>query len=139
MAVLRDGESREVKDEEEILQRVYNYYRELYAQPAVAPTEKQKLEEVLTLLDNQVSEADNLQLLEPPNADELGEAVKKLLSDKAPGEDGLPAEVLRELWGEVGPYCLKFIQNVWQTKNLGKRNTGAIIKLLPKNDRKEDL
>ncbi|KAL2635505.1 hypothetical protein R1flu_006984 [Riccia fluitans] len=139
MTVLRDAENREVTDAEMILNIVHKYYTDLYTQPAVSAEERQEQEEVLGLLEQRVTTEDNHGLLEVPGADELHEVVKKLPRDKSPGEDGLPAEVLREIWPEVGSYCLEFIQEVWRSKRLGNFNTGAVIKLLPKNDKKEDI
>ncbi|KAL2613507.1 hypothetical protein R1flu_025199 [Riccia fluitans] len=65
--------------------------------------------------------------------------MKSLLLGKSPGEDGLSVEVLWELWEEIGPYCLQFIHEAWHNKQIGNFNTGAIIKLLPKNEKKEEL
>ncbi|KAL2652196.1 hypothetical protein R1flu_020324 [Riccia fluitans] len=139
LTVLRDAENREVTDAETILNIVHKYYTDLYTQPAVSAEERQEQEEVLGLLEQRVTTEDNHGLLEVPGADKLHEVVKKLPLDKSPGEDGLPAEVLREMWPEVGSYCLEFIQEVWRNKRLGNFNTGAVIKLLPKNDKKEDI
>ncbi|KAL2650282.1 hypothetical protein R1flu_018410 [Riccia fluitans] len=49
-------------------------------------------------------------LIALPSSEELNEAVKELPVNKAPEEDGLIAEVLHELWEEVGPGCLRFVQ-----------------------------
>ncbi|KAL2630119.1 hypothetical protein R1flu_014805 [Riccia fluitans] len=136
MSILRDEEDREVRDEELILEQVYKYYTELYTQPTVSAAEKHEQDKVLTLIDQLVSEEENLQLTALPGAEELRNMVKDLPSDKSPGEDGLLAEVLHELWDEISPCCLKFIQEPWHSKRIGKYNTRAII---PKNEKKDDL
>ncbi|KAL2651270.1 hypothetical protein R1flu_019398 [Riccia fluitans] len=86
--------------------------------PATARTCKnlETQDRTLTLLDRLVSEEDNKRLAEVPGAEELKELVRDLPSDKSPGEDGLSAEVLRELWDEISPGCLQFIQEVWHSK-----------------------
>ncbi|KAL2633731.1 hypothetical protein R1flu_005210 [Riccia fluitans] len=86
-----------------------------------------------------MSEEDNLRLVEVLGLTELNDMMKNLPLDKSLSEDGLPVEVLRELWDEIIPYCLKFIQEAWHSKRLSKFNTGAIIKLIPKNEKKEVL
>ncbi|KAL2622829.1 hypothetical protein R1flu_003034 [Riccia fluitans] len=65
MSILRDGENREVRDEDLILQQL-------------------------------VSDEDNSLLMTIPDDAELDEIVKALPLEKAPGEDGLPVEVLRQ-------------------------------------------
>ncbi|KAL2632691.1 hypothetical protein R1flu_004170 [Riccia fluitans] len=139
MSCLWDEEGTLVQDKELILQRVHKYYKELYSQPAITLAEQREQDRTLNLIDQRVSEEDNARLMALPGADELKDAVKELPANKAPGEDGLTAEVLHEMWEEVSPGCLKFVQEVWQNKRIGQCNFEAIIKLIPKNDKKEEL
>ncbi|KAL2653641.1 hypothetical protein R1flu_021769 [Riccia fluitans] len=60
MTYLWDEEDREIRDEEKILEYVYKYYAELYAQPAIFQADKREQENTLTLVDQLVSEEDNL-------------------------------------------------------------------------------
>ncbi|KAL2620052.1 hypothetical protein R1flu_000257 [Riccia fluitans] len=94
---------------------------------------------MLTLVDQFVSEEDNIRLMEMSGLVELNDTMKRLPLGKSPGEDGLPVEVLRELWDDISPYCLKLIQEAWHYKQLIKFNTRAIIKLIPKIEKKEML
>ncbi|KAL2642800.1 hypothetical protein R1flu_010387 [Riccia fluitans] len=110
MAVLLDEEGREINDEDSILERVYKYYANLYSQPNLSYADCREQEKVLTMVDHRVSEEANRRLLETPGVDELTEAIKNLPLDKAPGEDRLPAEILRDLWKEISAGCLQFIQ-----------------------------
>ncbi|KAL2633064.1 hypothetical protein R1flu_004543 [Riccia fluitans] len=75
--------------------------------------------------------------MEVPGVVELKDMMKSLPLDKSLSEDGLPVEVLRELWDDIIPYYLIFIQEAWHNKRLSKFNTGTIIKLIPKNEKKE--
>ncbi|KAL2608173.1 hypothetical protein R1flu_026746 [Riccia fluitans] len=120
MTMLRDKEGREVWNEEDILSQVYKYYTELYTQPIVSSAERQEQNKVLTLIEHHVSDEDNFKLMELPGSEELSEADQALPLQKSPGEDGLPVKVLRELWDEIGPCCLKFVQEAWHTKRIGK-------------------
>ncbi|KAL2607687.1 hypothetical protein R1flu_026260 [Riccia fluitans] len=139
MTILRDEENREIRDEESILECVYRYYTELYTQPKISSVESQEQVKALTLIDHRVSKEDNLQLMEVPGVEELRDTVKNLPLDESLGEYGLPAEVLRELWEVISTCCLEFIQEAWHSKQIGKYNIGAIIKLNPKNEKREDL
>ncbi|KAL2641305.1 hypothetical protein R1flu_008892 [Riccia fluitans] len=125
MAVLQDGENREIRDKENILEQVNKYYKELHAQPAVSEAEKCEQREVLTLVDQLVSEEDNRRLMAIPEAEEINETIKALPSSKAPGEDGLPAEVLKELWEEIGENYINFIQEAWRSKRISQYNSGC--------------
>ncbi|KAL2622713.1 hypothetical protein R1flu_002918 [Riccia fluitans] len=91
------------------------------------------------LIDPLITKNDNKKLSELPGADELWQIVKDLPSNKSPGEDGIPVEVLQALWDVVGEGCLAFVREAWTTKRIGRYNAGAIIKLIPKNERKETL
>ncbi|KAL2652227.1 hypothetical protein R1flu_020355 [Riccia fluitans] len=51
MEILRDEEDREIRIKEIILDYVYNYYAELYTQPAVSAEHQQEQEETLNLID----------------------------------------------------------------------------------------
>ncbi|KAL2613607.1 hypothetical protein R1flu_025299 [Riccia fluitans] len=139
MTALLDDEGREINDENLILGRIHKYYADLYSQPALTLEDCKEQERTLTILDRRVSEETNHKLLETPGVEELNEAVKKLPLDKALGEDGLPAEILRDLWEEINIGCLQFIHEVWKNKRIGRFNAGAVIKLLPKNENKEHL
>ncbi|KAL2649851.1 hypothetical protein R1flu_017979 [Riccia fluitans] len=121
MTYLRDEVDREIRDEEKILEYVYRYYVELYAQPKISQEDKREQENTLTLVDQLVSEEDNLRLMEVPGAIELSDTMKRLPLGKSPGEDALPVEVLRELWDDICPCCLKFIQETWHNKRLSKK------------------
>ncbi|KAL2612920.1 hypothetical protein R1flu_024612 [Riccia fluitans] len=134
-----DEEDREIRDEETILEYVHKYYAELYAQPTVSSADKHEQEDILTLIDQLVSEEENIRLLEVPGVPELRDTVKSLPLDKSPKEDGLPAEVLRELRNDISSCCLELIKEVWHNKRIGKFKAGAIIKLIPKNEKKEAL
>ncbi|KAL2608455.1 hypothetical protein R1flu_027028 [Riccia fluitans] len=123
MAILRDGENREIRNEELILEQVNKYYTELYAQPAVIEAEKHEQREVLTLVDQLILEEDYCRLMAIPEVEEINETVKALPSEKAPGEDGLPAEVLHELWEDIDEHYINFVQEAWRSRRIGQYNS----------------
>ncbi|KAL3675639.1 hypothetical protein R1sor_025587 [Riccia sorocarpa] len=80
-----------------------------------------------------------LELAAPPSSKEITELVEALPTNKAPGEDGLTAEVLRESWQWTGDKCVRFIQEIWSHHNLPENNKTAVVKLLPKNSERRQL
>ncbi|KAL2611481.1 hypothetical protein R1flu_023173 [Riccia fluitans] len=139
MPFLKVEGDRQITEEDEILEYVHKYYSALYTQPSISLDEKREQERTLSLVDQLVSEEDNRCLMETPGAEELEHTVKNLPSGKSPRKDRISAEVLKELWEEIGPCCLRFIQEAWISKRIGVSNTRAVIKLLPKNEKKEEL
>ncbi|KAL2652687.1 hypothetical protein R1flu_020815 [Riccia fluitans] len=139
MMLLRDKDGQEITKESEILDYVYSFYTDLYSQPPVPLAESREQENAPSLIGQLVTAEENRHLREAPGPEELKDTVKNLPLEKSPGEDGLPIEVLRELWEETGTGCLHFVQEAWKNKRIGKYNSGAVIKLIPNNSRKEDL
>ncbi|KAL2652552.1 hypothetical protein R1flu_020680 [Riccia fluitans] len=120
MTTLLDDEGREVKEENKILNRIHSYYRNLCAQPATPLAEVREQTAALGLVDCCVTEEDNNRLMKIPGAVEVKGTVKNLPLGKSPGEDGLPVEVLHELWEETGEGCLQFIQEAWKSKRISR-------------------
>ncbi|KAL2609558.1 hypothetical protein R1flu_028131 [Riccia fluitans] len=110
MEMLRDLDDRELTEESAILDFVHHYYADLYAQTAESVAEIREQDRALNFVHQRVTEEENRCLTEAPGAEELRKTVKSLPLEKSPGEDGLPVEVLRELWDEVSMGCLQFIQ-----------------------------
>ncbi|KAL2649475.1 hypothetical protein R1flu_017603 [Riccia fluitans] len=119
MEILIDDEGRELRDEDAILEQVQSYYKALYTQPRITVADMQEQRRALSLIDPLITKNDNKKLSELPGADELWQIVKDLPSDKSPGEDGIPVEVLRALWDVVGEGCLAFVREAWTTKRIG--------------------
>ncbi|KAL2649884.1 hypothetical protein R1flu_018012 [Riccia fluitans] len=139
MSSLQTNGGTVIKNEDLILNQVLKFYTTLYAQPTLTQEEIQEQGKALTLLKWLVFEEDNRLLMALPDEAEVSKAVSDLPSNKAPDEDGLTAEVLREMWSEVGAGCLHFVQEVWRSKRLGKLNSGAIVKLILKSEEKAKL
>ncbi|KAL2609309.1 hypothetical protein R1flu_027882 [Riccia fluitans] len=118
--MLWDDDGHEIKQEEEILNRVHKFYAELYTQPTIMLAEAREQTRALSFVDQCVTEEDNRSLVKIPEADEIQEVIKSLPQGKVPGEDGLPVEVLRELWEEMSVGCLAFVQEAWKTKRFTK-------------------
>ncbi|KAL3694669.1 hypothetical protein R1sor_008320 [Riccia sorocarpa] len=72
-----------------------------------------------------------------PEEEEIKTVVFSMKSNKAPGGDGLTAEVVRHCWDFVGASCVKMVKAVWVKRRLLKADMQGIIKLIHKGgDRK---
>lgn len=72
----------------------------------------------------------NIDYQEPPTLNEVRAAIRKLKNNKAPGSDGLPAELFR--WGgeELLNYLKKLIERIWnEGKMPDEWNRGLICPL----------
>ncbi|KAL3677456.1 hypothetical protein R1sor_027404 [Riccia sorocarpa] len=94
---------------------------------------------VLHGITKKVSLEANRKLEQMSTEEELEECVRNLAGDKAPGLDGVSADVLRELWGEVKPLCLEMLQKVWEDEQLTAFAKKGVIKLILKNEERSQL
>jgi len=78
---------------------------------------------VLNLIPNW---AVNMDLIQPPNVDEVRRAVNQMASSKAPGVDGLPADVFKA--GSQNLTMLTHLfQNIWNKRSVPQEFRDALI------------
>ncbi|KAL3679387.1 hypothetical protein R1sor_022343 [Riccia sorocarpa] len=133
LTALQEEDGSLIEDEEQIRVKVRAFYQNLYLQPEVTHGEREDREQVLQLVDRYASESENLTLSCTPNSKEVRETLDLMARGKAPGEDGVTIEVLKETWEWTETPCVTYIQAVWENVRMGKNNGTAIVKLLPKN------
>ncbi|XP_065356057.1 uncharacterized protein LOC135950441 [Calliphora vicina] len=74
-------------------------------------------------------------LTDPPSIEEITSAVRKLKRNKAPGEDGIPPELLQANPGIAAEIIHPYICDAWLNEQLPNTWTkGEIVKLPKKND-----
>lgn len=74
--------------------------------------------------------------IEHPGIEEIADTIIKLKRNKAPGEDGIPPELLQSNPMVAAEIIYPFIYEAWSTERFPDKWTkGAIIKLHKKNDR----
>ncbi|KAL3690555.1 hypothetical protein R1sor_016864 [Riccia sorocarpa] len=129
---LEDGTVLE--DRAGILQEIGSFYRKLYMEEGDPPGAVEERARVLSLITKQVKQEDNLRIETTPTVQELEDCVKHLAKDKAPGLDGVSADVLRELWDEAKDLCLEMLETFWATEQLTTSAKKGVIKIIPKND-----
>ncbi|KAI8495103.1 hypothetical protein Bbelb_270890 [Branchiostoma belcheri] len=123
-APLKTKEGEAITDKTKQLDRWVEHYSELYSKEIA---EKPRLEEVLPAYP-ELAELDAM-----PEESELLEALSALPSGKAPGQDGIPAEVLKENREVILPYLYELLRQCWEEGKVPNEMCNAKIVTLYKN------
>ncbi|CAM6082561.1 unnamed protein product [Calypogeia fissa] len=87
---------------------------------------------LLSGVRHQLTPAERRFLEEPPSASEVKEVLDMLPNDKAPGMDGLTAEVFRACWDFMHMDLLLMVLDFWHTSSISHTIKEGILKLIPK-------
>jgi hypothetical protein len=101
------------------------------ADPTVRNNQEMQ-DEALDLLTDQVSSEANELLDVKPIEEEILGVIRAMKKEKAPGIDGVTAEMLVGCWDFLGGDCCAIVHEFWQKKRISKQMLSAIIKLIPK-------
>ncbi|KAL3701937.1 hypothetical protein R1sor_019959 [Riccia sorocarpa] len=127
----REDRSR-IETREEILEELHRFYVLLYKQESVAEETEDKRRMELTRLEDKVSEEQNNVLIRIPTVDEIHWTVRRLKNEKAPGADGMTAEMVKEIWDNSKQDVIDFVLTFWNTDTMSWKQLSGIIKLIPK-------
>lgn len=116
-----------------ILLEAGRYYENLYR---AEPRSTQQAAARATMMGNvrrRLSAAEQAMLSEVPSLQEIEEIVMLLPHNKAPGPDGVSAEVMHSLWPilKMGYYAM--VKKFWETKVLASSTQEGAVKLIPKS------
>ncbi|KAL3698736.1 hypothetical protein R1sor_012812 [Riccia sorocarpa] len=128
-----------ITSERGVMQEIGRFYADLYEQPEVSTGEELAREQVLSYGDTKVSSQQNEALAAVPEMEELEKIVKGLPEEKAPGLDGVTAEVLTRCWSFMKIDCLAMLVSFWEDGVLTLCDSKGVIKLLPKNAERQRL
>ncbi|KAL3678987.1 hypothetical protein R1sor_021943 [Riccia sorocarpa] len=92
---IRTPEGTRITSERQIAQHIHQSYADLFAYSPSLVEHRTQRAEVLRLISKKVSPSQNERLVRRPIPEEIKELVWGLAKEKAPGHDGLTAEVLR--------------------------------------------
>ncbi|BHF61543.1 hypothetical protein SprV_0100451800 [Sparganum proliferum] len=72
----------------------------------------------------------------PPSEGEVADAIRKLRNNKAPGEDGMPAEVYKSCVGTLAPWLHEMIEGAWRDEVVPDDwGLGILVPILKKGDK----
>ncbi|GFR81442.1 LINE-1 reverse transcriptase homolog [Elysia marginata] len=88
-----------IKDPHEILEEIRKYYEHLYAKDAAVEKVQDRLDDFLVGITHNVLTEEDKHLCDAEiNLNEMGEALKQLNDNSAPGSDGLTADFYKVFW-----------------------------------------
>ncbi|KAL2641260.1 hypothetical protein R1flu_008847 [Riccia fluitans] len=102
-----DGEV--VTKNEGILDLIHLFYQSLFSAEPESVEKARARGEVVGLLDRELSEMDRNRMSAIPDRDEIEKVVFGMARYKAPGQDGLTMEVVKECWKFVGEECVMMV------------------------------
>ena len=102
---LKTEDNEPIENQAEQLKRWVEHYSKLYAQDL---PEHSGMEAILP------SFGVYAELDEELTEEELSEAINALLNGRAPGEDGIPAEIVKEDKDDLLPQLYAFLLQCWQ-------------------------
>ncbi|KAL3689108.1 hypothetical protein R1sor_015417 [Riccia sorocarpa] len=97
-------------DTEEILQEIHSFYQILYTAEEESEEWSQAHDEVIGLVSKSIPEDASIQVAKMPDRAEIERVVFNMKSGKAPGQDGLTANMVKCCWEFVRDCCIKLVQ-----------------------------
>nr|VZI14697.1 unnamed protein product [Spirometra erinaceieuropaei] len=74
---------------------------------------------------------------DPPSEVEVADAIRKLCNNKAPGEDGIPAEIFKSCVDTLAPWLHELIERAWRNEVFpADWGLGIIVPILKKGDKR---
>ncbi|KAL3691828.1 hypothetical protein R1sor_005479 [Riccia sorocarpa] len=125
-----------ITEEETVRTHVLETYEDLYTEVEDTWEQRDLREEKMQLIDKKLTAEQNRVIAAALTDELIEEVVRSLPSDKAPGIDGVTAEVLVAGWSFMRSDCLAMVKRVWSTGNLLQKDNRGVIKLIPKNSDK---
>ncbi|KAL3696995.1 hypothetical protein R1sor_011071 [Riccia sorocarpa] len=141
MVKLERDDGSVITGKDEILQETQRFYQSLFSEEDRESAEDPEAlaRECLGLIRRRLNPGQSKKLEEPPDMAEVDHIVKILPSEKAPGLDGVTAEVIREYWELIRSDCLELMLAFWQDGRLTSNMKKGAIKLIPKSEEKSKL
>ncbi|KAL3698479.1 hypothetical protein R1sor_012555 [Riccia sorocarpa] len=115
---LEDNSGDIMTEREAILSEIHEFYQVLYTAEEGSEERSQAQEEVVGLINRSLSDADSQRMSAVPDSQEIELVVFRMARSKAPGIDGLTAEMVRDCWDFVGEDCVRLVHTVWAKKKI---------------------
>ena len=127
------NENGEITTDNTEIQRIRDYYQQLYANKMDNLEEMDKFLEKYNFPKLNQEEIENLN--RPITSMEIETVIRNLPENKNPGPDGLTAELYQKFREELTPILLKLFQKIVEEGKLPNSFYEATITLIPKPDK----
>ncbi|KAL2644276.1 hypothetical protein R1flu_011863 [Riccia fluitans] len=108
---LENSDGEVVMEDEGILESIYLFYQDLFSAEPDSVEKVHARGDVVGLLDRELSEIDRNHMSAIPDRDEIERVMFWMARYKAPGQDGLTVDVVKECWEFVGEECVMMKAN----------------------------
>jgi len=129
-------EGKATKDYVEILERVQEFYEELYKRGGV---DEKSIDDVLESVENVLSKEDGDWCDREIEEAEVIEAIEGLRSGKSPGSDGIGIEWYKVYKEEVAPILVEVFRGIERTGIVQNRMVEGVIALVHKKGNRLDI
>ena len=136
MASIRTADGRILDDQQEILEEVRDFYRQLYEEE---PIEEHTLDEMLLRIKTKVLPEARITCETPVSLKNLADAVKCLPNGKSPGLDGLTGEFYKTFWHIIGEDLLDTWNFCTERGEMTDSQRQAVISCLYKKGDRDDI
>ena len=134
---LQDPDNGEVLTDHKDMERIItNFYSDLYSEHDLDETAQQK---ILSASHRRLDSDQVAAMAQAVTFEELECAVRKMACGKVPGSDGLPAELYKVFWPEIGPSFHRVVQACSQLDVVPASWETAVVSLLFKKGARTDI
>ena len=126
-------DGKDIEDQQDILAEQAKFYENLYS------TEKNISFSIKNNSDIVINDTQKVLLDSEITVDECKEALFSFADEKAPGSDGLTAELYKKLWPELADIIMELYAHCIKMRRLNESARLGIISLLPKGNKDPTL
>jgi len=138
ISMLVDSEGNTLSKPEDVRKEIESFYKELYKQDQKedeTDSEEGSDEEFMDCITATLTEEERELCEGLISEKELLTALKESKNNKAPGIDGIPADMYKVLWRDISCHMLRALNSAYESGELSVNHRKGVISLIPKKDK----
>ena len=132
IASLKDDNDELITDQQQIMNRIVDYYREVFKKRPSDRLSEKFMEDIHI---KQISSSERVELEAPLELKELEAALKGMSRNKTPGSDGFSVEFYQRFGNDIKHFFIQMVMESVQGNALPKTLKEGILTLVPKANR----